>query len=309
MSKVLILGGVIIDQYYMVSDYPRCGTDTFISEAFKIPGGCSLNVAATLKNLGCEPYLYSKVGTDAEGAQIIDYLKQKGMDTQFIKSVEAPTDYCLVIVDKSGERTFFTHEKLGREISIETSEAFLELSFHSVYVTGYFMVRTKMPSNNVALLNHLSERGTKILFDPSAVAGEIELDVLKALLGLADIITPNQHEAEMMAQKLGAPLEDFIKKGCCLICKDGGNKLSITVDGHVQHMQPYQAKVVDTTGAGDSFAAGLLYGLSEGMTLQESVKVGMACGAITTTFKEPHGIFGIEDIEKIIEIGSVKYDK
>ena len=309
MVNVLILGGIIVDQYYLVNEYPQNGTDSTINEAFMIPGGCSLNVAVTLKNLGNLPYIFSKIGKDEAGDQIIDYLNANAIETRFVKKVDAETDYCLVVVDRSAERTFFTHEKLDREIPSDVMDEMLNMEFQSVYVTGYFMANTHLPSNNLTLLRKLAYKGTKILFDPSAVAADIDFDVLKELVELSDIMTPNRYEAEIISKKLGASLQECVKDTCCLICKDGSQKLSIIYEGKTEYMQPYSVQVIDTTGAGDSFAAGVLYGLSSGLAIQQAVKIGMACGAITTTFKEPHGAFGISDINKIIEIGSVKYDK
>lgn len=307
--NVLVLGGIIIDKYYLINDYPKCGTDTFINEAFKVPGGCSLNAAVTLKNLGCSPYVFSKIGDDVDGKQIQEYLNNKKMDTRFIHRVKASSDYCLVFVDKSGERTFFTYDKLDRNISSELMDEMLKTNFQSVYVTGYFMVNDKLDSNKLTLLKLLANKGVKILFDPGAIAGEIDMDVLKELIMIADIITPNKYEEAVISEKIGSSLKKLIKDTCYLISKDGGNELSIQYGKKTEYMKPYKSTVVDTTGAGDSFAAGVLFGFSKGYDIKNAVEIGMACGALTTTFKEPHGTFCVDDINEIIENGSVKDEK
>lgn len=309
MLDVLVLGGIIIDKYHFIKDYPKCGTDTFVNEAFEVPGGCSLNAAVMLKNLGSSPYIFSKIGNDIEGKQIETYLADQKMDARFIQRVNAKTDYCLVMVDQSGERTFFTHEKLDRAISSDLMNEMLNMTFQSVYITGYFMVSHSLESSVLKLLKELASRGTKILFDPGAIVDEIDEEVLKALIKLSDIMTPNKYEEEVISKKIGVPLKGYIKNTCYLIIKDGGNELSIQLGDDTEYMKPYRANVVDTTGAGDSFAAGVLYGLSKSDDIKHAVEIGMACGAITTTYKEPHGNFGMDEINETIKNGSVKNEK
>ena len=307
--NVLILGGIITDKYMFVNEYPKCGTDAFIKETFDVPGGCSLNVAMTLKNLGVNPFLFSKIGDDEDGQLIKDYLQGEHLDTRYIESIKGKTDYCLVIVDGQGERTFLTYDKLDRHISDQMMEKMLEMSYDSVYVTGYFMVKTETTSNKLALLKALANKGTKMLFDPGAIVGEIDQTVLKELIDLAYIMTPNRYEAHVISSVLNQSLESYVKASSYLIIKDGGEVLNLHHQNKSKRMTPYKTRVVDTTGAGDSFAGGLLYGLSKGLKIEEATRIGMACGALTTTFKEPHGQFSLDRINEIIEIGSVIDEK
>lgn len=309
MTNILVLGGIIIDKYNFINKYPKCGTDTFINESFDVPGGCSLNVAVTLKNLGITPYIFSKVGFDNDGQRIKSYLETRRIGTDYIVQVDATTDYCLVMVDQSGERTFFTHDKLDRAIPNEMMDAMLSMDYDSVYVTGYFMVQQEKGSNALKIIEKLAEKGTKILFDPGAIVGEIDADDLRTLIKLADILTPNRHEEDAITKILGASLSSLVKESCYLISKDGGNELIIKQGKNIKAMNPFKAQVVDTTGAGDSFAAGVLYGLSLSDDIGHAVEIAMACGALTTTYKEPHGDFGIDEINETIKNGSVKYEK
>lgn len=304
MSNVLILGGIIIDKYFLMSKYPEIGRDTYIHEAFEIPGGCSLNVAVTLKNLGLTPYIYSKIGSDNEGHIIESYLKDRQLPTELLKASDNQTDYCLVMVDDTGERTFFTYEKNDREISNDYVDKIMDMSFESVYVTGYFMVKTSRSSNKIKLLRRLSDKGVKILFDPGAIVEDIDKEVLKEILKLSDILTPNKFEEEKISDIIGLPFDELINDHAIVFSKDGANELIVKSDDQVMKFNTYKTEVVDTTGAGDSFAAGVLYGLNS-KDVEYAAKVGMACGAVTTTFKEPHGRFNIDDIERIIKNGSV----
>lgn len=69
-NKVLLLGGIITDRYFEVEHYPDLGQDTLILNSFDKIGGCALNVAVTLNNLGSLPYIVSKLGDDEVGKKI-----------------------------------------------------------------------------------------------------------------------------------------------------------------------------------------------------------------------------------------------
>jgi sugar/nucleoside kinase (ribokinase family) len=63
----------------------------------------------------------------------------------------------------------------------------------------------------------------------------------------------------------------------------------------------YPVNVIDTTGAGDSFAGGFIYGLANGYSLREAIALANACGALTATFEGPHGNFSLEDALHLIK--------
>ena len=105
---MLIFGGIRIDPYIVVDQYPVAGQDTFIQEEFEMVGGLAINVAITLKNLACKPVLISMVGSDDDGDKIISYLKEIDLDLSNVhKLPTVKTGYCYTILDGSKERTFF----------------------------------------------------------------------------------------------------------------------------------------------------------------------------------------------------------
>lgn len=309
MNNVLILGGILIDKYYIVDQYPKRGTDAVITEQYDVPGGCSLNVAITLENLGCKPYIYSKIGDDFNGEIIEKYMRKNRLDTKFLEYTSQPTEYCLVMVDGDGERTFMTYtnedrqmsESYADKISHQAKEDDLgNAGFKAVYVTGYFLTDIDLSFPVITLLRDLAVSGVKILFDPGAAVGQIKKDVLREIVKLADIVTPNRYEASIMNQVLDANIDELVKEDSYLLKKDGSNQLTLSMGEQVVSAMPYKVATVDTTGAGDSFAGGLLYGIVNQLDVEESLRVAMACGAITTTFKEPHGKFDLKSINQLM---------
>ncbi|WP_105614822.1 carbohydrate kinase family protein [Vallitalea okinawensis] len=303
-NKVLLLGGIIIDSYIVTEQYPERGQDTCIKNSFDKVGGCSINVAITLRNLGCDPYIVSGVGNGHRGKIIMDYLIEQGLNTAFIKPEDGSTGYCLTLLDETGERTFLTFKGCEETLTdqILTEDLLGNMSY--AYVTGYYLLNSQYKDEKLALLRQLKRNGTKIVFDPGSLVDTMDIDFLKSVLKLAHIMIPNKTEVDKIINKLNIKKE--FHKWCLendselIIIKNGRQLLNVyTQDNHYQ-LEPYSVSAIDTTGAGDSFAGGFIYSLINRKSIEESMKIASACGAIATTFLEPHGTFGMDDLLQIM---------
>ncbi|MCQ1529683.1 carbohydrate kinase family protein [Lutispora saccharofermentans] len=314
-GNVLIFGGIIVDSYMMVKEYPVRGQDVLINDSFERIGGCAVNVAQTLKNLGMQPYIVSAVGGDIRGDMIKSYIEDNRFDASCIKQLEGESSgYCVTILEGAGERTFLTYKGCESYFSpyMTADELMAKISY--VYVTGYYLLDERYSSNIIEAIGRLKDMGSKILFDPGPLAQLIEKDTLLWILSKADIITPNETEAETIKSilALDAEPENWFKSTGIelLVLKQGSRGVKVWSKDMSFVMPSFKVDVIDTTGAGDSFAAGLIYGLSHGLSTCEAVNVACACGAITATFKGPHGKFGIEDIKNLTNMERDKaYDR
>lgn len=308
-DKVLILGGIIIDHYMLVDCYPERGQDICVHDTFQKVGGCAINVGITLKNLGCESFIVSTVGNDHWGNDITLYLKDNGFKTDCIRT--APNErsgYCLAVVEKSGERTFLTYKGCEGFFSAEMipEELIGEIKF--IYLTGYYLLNSSYHGELVFALNKLKNAGSKLMFDPGPLVEDIEDAMLLSVLKISDVVVPNYVEVEKMCRKLniqGSFHDWCLGQGVELVVvKMGGQGVQVWGKGIHYSTTSYKVKSADTTGAGDSFAGGLIYGLLNYRDdIKASVDIASACGAITTTFMGPHGKFGIEDVMLIMRDG------
>lgn len=305
----MILGGIIEDRYIRVNNYPDVGTDALIHKAFQIPGGCSINVSKTLHNLGSSNYILSALGDDESGHRIENYLKDNSFRTECIHQLKnATTGYCYNIVDDTGERTFMTYKGCESNFNHDYIPDLIKDEIGVIYVTGYFLLNKKAVNDIITFLQIMKTNGVLIMFDPGALIKNVDKDSLVTVLKLADIVVPNDKELNK--------IEEFLKissfppwwldgnENRSLIIKKGGKGTTIASfksDAVVyEEIASSKVDVIDSTGAGDSFAGGVLYGLLNGYSLTKSVEIGSACGAITTTFMEPHGDFTLKDIEVLI---------
>lgn len=281
MVECTIFGGVLLDRYLEMEAYPERGQDGLITNEFSMAGGCSINMAATFNNLGGSAHMVSYIGLDPTGREIMDYLNLHGFSRKYIKQVEGDTGYSIVILEKSGERTFLT--KKGVESRFDQKLLQGEItSIKNVMVTGYYLLCDD-PRSLVNCLTEIRKHCDHFLFDPGPLIGEIDPEALEKVLAMADIITVNEVEVESIILPKDASKVIVIKKG-----KSGGEVLCGT------ELFAYTAKdveAVDTTGAGDSFAAGLLFGLISGMDIRSAVSVAVESAAKTVTLKGPHGFW------------------
>lgn len=305
-KRVLLFGNVIIDRYYEVENYPQSGQDTTILKSYNKVGGCAINVASSLKNLGMIPYIVSNLGDDENGHLIMHYLQSFDIPTHCIR-VEAGrnTGYCLTILDKNGERTFFTFK--GCEIEF-SSDNFPDITFQNTkfaYVTGYCLLDAKSATSILEFIEKIKHGGCRILFDPGSLVTDMNTSQLSAMLNLSDLIIPNEHELKLIEEKFGLTRNayDWLHDCGCqyVIVKKGVGGVEVHSPGEDMKMPAFKTKSVDTNGAGDSFIGGLIYGLSHDLGFNRAIELANACGAYITTVKGPHASFSIEDICNFIE--------
>ncbi len=310
--KVLVLGGVIID-CRIVTDYFRRGEDTLIRQQSDRPAGCALNTAVTLSTLGCRPSLVSVLGNDSRAQQIEAYLKRYNLWNNCILPAEGTTGYCLTLLEPDGERSFMTFRGCEEYFPEELCARVLQKEFPYAYLSGYFLLNEDFFTAKMGLLETLKSRGCRIVFDPGALIEQLSPSMLERVLNACSIAVPNRSEAEMITRILNLKIP-FSR--CCLsrgyelvVIKNGAAPAEVYAPGREKmSMKPYPVKAVDTTGAGDSFAAGLIYALQSGLPLEECVKTALACGSLAAAAGEPHGGFGLEDLRKIMNEGDWVYD-
>ncbi len=306
MAKVLILGGLMVDRYYFVDRIPRRGHDGIIEDSFHFVGGCAINMAVTIKNLGGTPFVVSYVGRDAMGETCLDYLREKGLPLDCVRQAADganSTGYCMVFVEPDGERTFLTKEGCEGKFDESLIPAGVSDSCCVAAVTGYYLLGNS-GSRVASLLEKLKEKGCAILFDPSPMVGYIAGDVLDRVMASADVITPNWDEAVFLAgrnasRKQGggkakgpeAWAEAAAGEGRKVILTRGaGGGIAFEGDGRLLY-DSVPAKIVDSTGAGDSFSGALAFSLARGWSTEKAVAVSALCAALTVEIKGPHGDF------------------
>ncbi len=280
MVQCVIFGGLILDRYYEVDRFPQRGQDAIITGEFSVVGGCSINMAATFNNLGGRAHVVSCLGRGPIGEALHQYLHDHRFSQRFVYPVEEDSGYCDVFLEPDGERTFFSRKGAEKRVPPDLKPEDLS-GIAAAAVTGYYLLDEPEPV--LSLLEDFSRRGGKVLVDLGPLLDRLAPETVRRALDAASVITANNTEAALLGLEERTAQIVVIKKGA-----RGG---SVTAPGLAFDYSPAPARVVDTTGAGDSFDAGLLYGLATNMDLRDAVALGAACAAKTIAIMGPHGFW------------------
>jgi sugar/nucleoside kinase (ribokinase family) len=246
-------------------------------------GGSCPNTIVTLALLGAKVALTGKIGTEEYGDHFEESIKEKGIASYLRRSTH-DTGVCTILITPDKERTMNTYLGACREYTVDDLPVDMITNSRYFYVTGY-MWDTKNQKEAISYALEVAKRhGVKVVFDiadPFAVERHRD-NFLQIIEDSADIVFANAQEAHLLneAQLLNkAKLEtatECLGRLCELaVVKNGAHDTTIySIEGTLK-VPSYKTRVMDTTGAGDNFAAGFLYGLIQGLPLEQ-------CGQIAS---------------------------
>ena len=253
--------------------------------AVEISGGSAANTIVGIASLGGSPCFIGKVGNDKLGEIFAHEIRAVGVDFHGGKDRPSlPTATCLILVTPDGQRTMNTH--LGASTTLVTADLDVDRlkAAHITYIEGY---QWDTPGAKEAIrkaCQTVKGAGRKValsLSDPF-VADRHRTELLALINDDVDILFGNEDEIFSLYQ--AADLEGAIarlREAKVLACMTRSAKGVVVFDGSTTiavDAAPV-AKVVDTTGAGDLFAAGFLYGFTHGRDLTNCAKIGALAAA------------------------------
>lgn len=263
-------------------------------------GGSAANAIHGLARLGVPASYIGKVGKDAMGRHFREDLKQSKIHPFLLES-DSDSGIAVALVSPDGERTFAVH--LGA--AVELSSADLKQEFfdsHSfLHIEGYLL-------QNYALIetacNMAKQGGLKISLDLASYnVVEEHRDFLAYIArDFADIIFANEDEAKAMTGHQPEDALNHIAEWCDVaVVKTGKDGSLVKTGGIITKINAVAASVVDTTGAGDLYAAGFIYGLINDKSISECGRIGSLLGKHVIEqlgAKIPDAIW--DDIRKLI---------
>ena len=240
------------------------------------PGGSSANTLYGVALLGGNVVFCGKIGKDKHGDIYEERMLNSGVKHK-IKRSEKITGHAITFITPDSERTFAVH--LGASLHLEKSDVFFDDLRQSrmLHIEGYQLEEKNLRDVSLHAMEFAKKNGIKIsmdLGDPGIVSRNKE-DIRKMIKNYADIVFANEDEAKALTGL--APLEalnELSKLAGIAIVKLGEKGSCIKQGSAVYNIPAYKAKAVDTTGAGDMFAAGVLYGISKGYELKISGHIG-----------------------------------
>lgn len=269
MIDVVALGELLID--FTPYGESESGMQLFEQN----PGGAPANVLCTLAKLGMKTAFIGKVGNDMHGQMLQDVLQDSGVDTTgLLMDADVFTTLAFVQLSSKGERSFSFARKPGADMRLRADELNVNLLRSCKILHFGSLSLTDEPARS-ATWNAISiakEAGALISYDPNYRAPlwhDIAEAVaqMRSVLPLVDIIKISDEETDLLTGKENPvdAAQVLLKQGCrCVVVSMGKQGAYLATDRFQMNIPTYaDAPVVDTTGAGDSFWGGFLFGLLE----------------------------------------------
>lgn len=237
------------------------------------PGGSVCNTMRALAKLGAEAGYVGKIGDDEIGAAYEKALQMAGVAPHFVRTT-GESGSCTVMISPDGERTMGTF--LGPAPTIQPEEISEELlqTYDLIYIEGYLLVNEPLVRGTMEKAKRL---GLKVALDLSNfnIVNGFKPLLQDLIPRYVDILFSNESEAEAYT---GQPAEEAVMtlaKQVEVAVVTIGKRGSLVASGEQCHTIAAEGgKPVDTTGAGDNFAAGFLYGHSVGASYKQSAQIG-----------------------------------
>jgi ribokinase len=272
---VIGFGALNMDKLFKVNKLADAEEESFIEAYAEACGGSAANATVGLARLGCKVGFIGKVGCDREGDLLLQDFCAEGVDTSgTIRNGQGKSGSVLGFVNKKGARALYIDSGVNDTIGFDKISLKYASQAQFLHLTSF--VGEKSFQTQKKLLSALPH-SVKISFDPGALYARKGFASLEPIIKKTYALMPNAIELELLTGETdycrGA---DFmIKQGVRIVAVKLGSSGCYITDGRERHkINPFKVKVVDTTGAGDAFCAGFLYGLIHDKRLDECGKLG-----------------------------------
>jgi len=281
-KRVLICGSLAIDTIMVFPDrfarHILPDQTHMLSVAFQIGemrrewGGCAGNIAYNLKGLGGEPVVMGTLGDDGGG--YVERFREQRIAADGVRVV--PGSYTA--------QAFIITDLDDNQITAFHPGAMNESHRNRVGDVGDVALGIVAPDGREGMRSHLSqfsEAGIPVLFDPGQGLPLFSGEELVEMIDSADYVAVNDYEGKLLSEKTGLTIEAIAERVRALVVTRGGEGSRIHADGTVLEIPAVKpAALVDPTGCGDAYRAGLLHGIVNGWDWERTGRLASLLGSL-----------------------------
>ncbi len=281
-NKVLICGSVAFDTIMVFEDrfknHILPDKVHMLNVSFLVPrmrrefGGCAGNIAYNLRLLGDEGYPMATVGHDF------------GHYAQWMRDSGVPTDYVKIIDSEHTAQGFVTTDLDDNQIWAFHPGAMQHSHLNQVAEVKDVAIGIVAPDGRDGMIQHAAQfaaQGVPFIFDPGQGLPMFGGDELKAFISQAKWLAANDYEWQVLQQKTGWSAEEVMRHVDALIVTRGAEGSVIHSAGRQVHIPSARPEaVVDPTGCGDAYRAGIIHGLLHGLDWETTGRIASLLGAI-----------------------------
>ena len=266
---VVVVGSANLDLVARTTRLPKPGETVSGSHFFEACGGKGVNQAIAAARAGARTAFIGALGRDHAGETLLAALVKDGVDVSAVQRVTAPTGRALIGVSDDGENSIIVVPGANHAISIDDIEK------HKTLISSakVLLCQLEVPLSVVQHAFELAGSSTTRILNPAPAQA-----LSNSLLGVVDIITPNEHEVELLG---GA--SKLLSLGVKTVIVTQGEKGAMVVDASGERqVDPLKVTPVDTTGAGDAFCGMLAARLATGESITAALRAAVISGALAT---------------------------
>ena len=284
MARVVCAGHVNWDVTLRVDRLPEPDGEASIRAQHQSGGGSASNAAVTLAGLGVDTHLLGSVGADEHGQRARRELRDSGVETHLVEGA-AQTAVKYLVVGDEGE-VFVLGNEGGNEAFVAD-----DLPASALADADVLHLTNQAPATASALATRAVDAGVTVSFDPGRRLTDRDYD---ATLAQTDVLFVNRRERERGKRFDAVPL---------VVEKRGPDGAVVHAEDRRIDHPGFVVDSVDTTGAGDAFAAGFLVARLRDEDLEASLAIGNACGALATRSIGAHLDVEWSDVEAVLDAG------
>jgi ribokinase len=272
---VIGFGALNVDKLYKVNKIAGPEEEGFIKGFEEACGGSAANTIVGLARLGCKVGFIGKVANDREGKMLLEDFRREGVNTKgIIRAETGRSGTVMGFVDEKGERALYVDPGVNDTISFEEIDVGYACQAKFIHLTSF--VGEKSFEAQKRLVENLP-KNVKVSLDPGELYARKGIKALNPILKRTFVFMPNSRELALLTG-----MEDYVKGAEKMLelgvkvvaVKLGGRGCYVTDGRENHHVEAFKVQIVDTTGAGDAFCAGFIYGLLNGKSLKECAKLG-----------------------------------
>lgn len=301
-GDVIGFGALNMDKIYSVDRIPQKDDEVFVTGLETHPGGSAANTIIGLARLRMNAGLVGKLGNDEEGDRILQGFQKEGVDTTGIIRSKGRSGSAMVLVDGQGNRSIIVDPGVNDTISCDEINLNHIYNFKLLHLTS-FICRTG--DESFERQRKLVEDFQGIIsFDPGMVYARRGIKGLRGLLRSTKIFMPNAAELKVLTgENYRQGAARILEEGPGVVAvKLGRNGCYITDGDQEVEVPAYPVSAVDTTGAGDAFNAGFIFGYLRGFNLKKCGELGNIVAGRCIQYRGGRkGLPYIEDISQFLD--------
>ena len=265
---------------------------------FQIGGG-GTNTAVAFSRLGLNTAYLGKIGHDDNGLKVYNLLKQENIE--FLGAVGDKTGFSVILDSMMDDRTILTYKGCSNDLTVDDVD-FSALKSKWFYFSSMMEESLK---TSFEIAKFIKKSGAKLAFNPSLYLTKLGIDALKPILEVTDILIFNKEESMSLTGFVDQNVifkELFKQIRGIVIITDGKNGVSLYDGKNIYSAKPLpNLTIVETTGAGDSFAAGFTAGRIMNKTLEDSIKMGLLeSEAVIQEYGAKSNLLNTQEINNIL---------